>query len=218
LAIQFPTKLVSWRNINSAKKILGFLLLFSIFMSVPYLTESDAIINKTMFTEDKLCLYSKFMANVWVHIESVYYIYIPIISIVICSSTTYRKMRSLLYVLRFDVPNAIVKMIQDKREKTVLLLGYSVTFIILHIPYLIIMGAEYIYPDKLSLFQEQPQHYSLYLLCTITGHTITNLQNSLNFLLLFIFWPKFRSTFRKMFCKCIAGEPEAQNASGIEMS
>jgi hypothetical protein len=158
------------------------------------------------------------MTNVWVYIESVYYIYIPIISIIICSTSTYRKIRSLLYVLRLDVPKAIVKLIQDKREKTVLLLGYSISFIILHIPYLIIMVAEYIYPDKLSLFQEKPQYYSLYLLCTTVGHSVTNLQNSLNFLFLFIFWPMFRSTFLQMFCKCITGEPGAQNASGMEMS
>ena len=104
----------------------------------------------------------------------------------------------------------IDKKTKENRRMTILLLSVSGVFVLLHIPYAIILAFNYFKPPIVVWMTEDPEGFAKYLAYTTIGFVIRDFQNSLNFFLYCISGNRFRSTFMKIFCKGILKSIERQ--------
>jgi hypothetical protein len=108
----------------------------------------------------------------------------------------------------------IDKKASENRKMTILLLSISGSFLVLHIPYAIVMAFYYIYPNMNDFISEDPHFFAKFLLYSTLGYLITEYQNSVNFFLYCVSGSKFRSTLKRLFCKKLMytkGQKETQS-------
>jgi hypothetical protein len=112
----------------------------------------------------------------------------------------------------------IDKKASENQKMTIVLLSISGSFLVLHIPYAIVMAFYYIYPNMNDFIVEDPQFFAKFLFYSSLFYFITEFQNTVNFFLYCVSGSKFRSTLKKLLCKKLMstkGRKETQsNATG----
>ncbi|XP_053392232.1 somatostatin receptor type 2-like [Mercenaria mercenaria] len=202
IAVIFPIKLASWCSIRNTKITSGLLLLFCMAITIPYITEVDAINIWNGKTLVNVCQFSEFMYSTWTHIESVYYIYLPMMLVCTCNLAILCRLNTMTKARINMASNqdTIDKKSKENRKMTILLLSISGTFIFLHIPHAIALVVGYMHPDLIVFLLEDPHGFAKYLLYVTCGFFVTEFQNSINFFLYCITGTKFRSTFKRIIC------------------
>jgi hypothetical protein len=190
------------------------LLLLCLLLGIPYLTEYDVRSYWTGKVTVFVCFQTAFFNAVWTHTESLYYIYIPVVCICTCNIAILCRL-SAMTKARINIASnqdTIDRKASENRKMTILLLSISVCFLVLHIPYAIIMVFQYVYPDPSILIAEHPHFFAQFIFYTTLGFMITEFQNSVNFFFYCISGSKFRTTFRKVFCKQFVQKKTAQSS------
>jgi hypothetical protein len=214
IAILFPTKCVCLRSKRNTKRIFCFLLLSCSIISIPYLTQDAETFDKMDLTDQSICSKSEFIKAVWFHIESVYFIHIPVILVSFCIALIYYRLRNMPRprIINYNTTTLIVKQWKYNRKMTILFVYIGATFVILHVPYGVSTAVGYMYSHQLGFVRDEPQKYAVHLFFTSICYSLTHFQDSVNFCILYMFWTNFKSSFLFLFCT------KQTRPSEIEMS
>jgi hypothetical protein len=203
IAVMFPLKLSSWCSLKNTKIALCVTFCVSVGITMPYITIS-VVVTYSDGVILYFCQYSKFSFEVWSHVESVVYVYIPML--VICTSNCIigwkLKQISAVRQQMSSSEETIKKRENEQRKMTIVLMTISISFCVLHIPYILVLVWFYLYPDVYEIYYNDQRDFAKYILYTRLGMLIAEFHNSLNFFLYCISGSKFRKMFMSIFCKC----------------
>lgn len=203
IAVAFPMKLASWCTMRNTSMALVILLLVIIGFNTGYLSEVE---KSSHFDGEKTvyyCVYSDQYYKYFAHIESVYYIYIPILIICGCNCVILMKVRAMnkARIQMAGNQDVVDKRTKEQRQMTIILVTISACFVTLHIPMILCVMFGYLF-DPLDLYYYNKHHYAQFAMFQFIGYSITEFQNSINFFLYCLTGTKFRSSFINMILCC----------------
>lgn len=205
IAVMFPLKLSVWCSIRNTKITIGTLFVVCALLSIPFLTDSLVMVFWNRIEHVYICELNEFLYTVYIHIESVYYIYIPFLVIGGCNVAILYRLITMTKARLAMASNqdTIDKKSKESRRMTILLLSVSITFFILHVPYIYAVVIGYMYPDFSELLAGDPHHFAKVLFSSSLSYALAEFQNCTNFFLYCLSGSKFRTKLIQTFCKCL---------------
>lgn len=199
IAVVYPLKLNIWCNLRNVKIILFIILAVCCVIVTPQLTE---IFSTFSTTRKSICLFSEIYVRIYALIESLVYMYIPVLvilgcNIIIITEVKKTSQHSALYTCNRDMIN---RRPREQKQMTVVLVTVSLAFLFLHLPQILSKIWQAFYPNQLEMLHSNIFNYIRFTLYTTLGYIITDFQNSINFFLYCIFGSKFRALFLRTFC------------------
>ncbi|KAL4232782.1 hypothetical protein ACF0H5_007469 [Mactra antiquata] len=205
IAVIVPLKLSSWCTMRNTSALLIVLCIIDVALSTTYIFETKKGAYTDGVEEIHFCYYSQFYFDYWAHIESVYYIYIPMLVVCSCNLVILLRVRAMTKarIQMAGNQDIVDKRTKEQRQMTILLVTVSAGFVILHIPMVLVVIFGYLY-NYIELFYTNKLHYVQFIMLVTIGYSITEFQNSINFFLYCITGTKFRNAFLRIICCCRA--------------
>jgi len=199
IAVYFPMNLIQWCIMFRVKIGLGILCFVSFALSIPYMFafEADTLGNE--------CAYTAFQKYIWFYIESIYWVYFPMLCLILInSSLVYKTLQMSRKRIQLAKDSDTAKRrAKEQAGLTRMLIVISAMFVILHIPSLLVLIYYTLTPhlDE-TLAKGGLEAFVNFMFLVTLGLHINEYQNSLNFFLYSLSGSKFRTTIVKMCCRC----------------
>jgi len=199
IAVYFPMNLIQWCTMFRVKSGLFILCLVSFALNIPYMFayETDIL--------GRECIYTSFHKNIWFYVESIYWVYFPMLCVILInSSLVYKTLQmSCKRIQLAKDSDTTMRSAKEQAGLTRMLIVISAMYVILHIPALLALIHYTLTPNLVETLEtggiEAVVNYMF--LVALCAH-ITEYQNSLNFFLYSLSGSKFRKTILNMCCLC----------------
>jgi len=197
IAVYFPMNLIQWCTMFRVKISFFILCFISFALNIPYMFA---------FETDKFdCVYTDFHKNIWFYVESIYWIYFPVVFLILInSSLVYKTLQMSRKRIQLAKDSDTAKRrAKEQAGLTRMLIVISAMFVILHIPALLVMVFFTLNPNLSDILEKRGMEAfaKFVFLLALCSH-ISEYQNSLNFFLYAFSGSKFRTTMLNMFCRC----------------
>jgi len=199
IAVYFPMNLIQWCTMFRVKSGLIILCFISFVLNIPYMFAYET---------DKFgvnCAYTDFHTNIWFLIESIYWIYFPVVFLILINfSLVYKTLQMSRKRIQLAKDSDTAKRrAKEQAGLTRMLIVISAMFVILHIPALLVMIFFTLTPNLSDILEKRGMEaYVKFVFWVAMGVHITEYQNSLNFFLYAFSGSKFRKTLLKICCRC----------------
>jgi len=198
IAVYFPVNLIHWCTMFRVKSGLFILCFISFALNIPYMFAYET----DKFGID--CRYTDFHATIWFFVESIYWIYFPVVFLILINSSlvykTLQMSRKRIQLAKYS--DTAKRRAKEQAGLTRMLIVISATFVILHIPALLVMIFFTLSPNFVDILEKDGMEaLAEFVFCVVLGVHITEYQNSLNFFLYSLSGSKFRTTMLSMCCR-----------------
>lgn len=193
-ATTFPLQYGIWCTVQRTKKLLAGCFVCCALIVIPSFTEIKSVVER--FSR---CEYNDVYHRVYLYISSFFYIYLPMVVVAISNSIIIYKIRQ-----KFSLSTnkkAIERRIIEQNRITLNLMLVATVFLLLHLPQLIARIWQGIYSDPLKQLTRSRRAYYKFMLFTLLGYSISQFQNSINFVLYCRMGSKYRRTLFKLFSR-----------------
>ena len=199
IAVYFPVNLIHWCTMFRVKSGLFILCFISFALNIPYMFAYET----DKFGID--CRYTDFHATIWFFVESIYWIYFPVVFLILINSSlvykTLQMSRKRIQLAKYS--DTAKRRAKEQAGLTRMLIVISAMFVILHIPALLVMIFFTLSPNLAEILEKGGMEaFAKFVFWVALGVHITEYQNSLNFFLYAFSGSKFRTTMLNMCCRC----------------